>query len=109
LNGRAARLAVLAVGVLALAFLPVCPARFLAHAPCPGCGLVRATMRAASGDLAGAMHLHPLWLAAVAAVGWYAIPSKEPRRTWPAIAVSVAFVAVWLARFFGAFGGPAPV
>ena len=37
----------------------LCPFRFLAHLPCPGCGMARACIALAQGDFAGAWYYHP--------------------------------------------------
>lgn len=37
-----------------------CPTRFLTGICCPGCGMTRAVMHLCKGDVAGAIHYHPL-------------------------------------------------
>lgn len=39
---------------------------------------------------------------------WSSILGAGPAK-WIGFAVMTALVAIWVARFFGAFGGPAPV
>lgn len=125
--GRAARLGVIALvigGALALG-LPLCPFAIITRHPCPGCGLTRAAFALAHGHVGEALRLHPLSVvlvpAVVAALGLNALgylregrvaaaESLAGRRvTAVAIALGAAAVIVWIARFFGAFGGPVPV
>lgn len=112
--------------VVALALgAPFCPSAGFLGVPCPGCGLTRATLSLLSGDLRGALALHPLVLVvtpAVAALLGYAayrlLARGAARRaskrvssmlTTSACVLVVALIAVWLARFAGSFGGPVPV
>jgi hypothetical protein len=108
---------------LLLVLLPVpspCPVRLVLRIPCPSCGLTRAARLALAGDWAGATHMHPLWfvvlpfVSVVAAVecaayvrtgSWGVLMSRR----WvqrAGIAVAASLVVVWVARWFGAFGGP---
>ena len=115
-------------GVAALvvaARVPLCPTAALLHLPCPGCGMTRAGVALLHGDLAGALALHPLSVVAVPLVGglvaWnaaaYVRSGTAPGLTalharWVTLATAAlgaALIAVWIARFFGAFGGPVPV
>lgn len=116
-------------GAGALAVLldaPLCPSAALLGIPCPGCGLTRATLALLRGDVGGAFHFHPLvfvlsplfiGLLANALVDYVRGPiQRAPRRRWntpwlgPALWLLLALMlGVWGARFFGAFGGPAPV
>lgn len=119
-----------AVLAIALALeVPFCPTATLFGVPCPGCGLTRATLCLLSGELAQALRFHPLVvllaplyssLIAAAALGYVrgARPATAPARpslwldrrvTALAWALLGLVLAVWVARFFGAFGGPAPV
>jgi hypothetical protein len=130
-------LALLALPVVAAlgSDLPLCPLAGIFGIPCPGCGLTRATLAALRGDIATALHFHPLvfWVAPVYVflVGgllWGYVrgtPPPAPRtdaaktltrtllfgRATSAIAgVTIALLlGVWVARFLGAFGGPVPV
>ena len=117
----------IALAIAALVFvssLPAtCPMRVLLHVPCPTCGVTRATRLALHGDLSGATHMHPLWMLVVpwtAAVACVQLAHHlrhatfAPLARWPLLLRSgqvllVLLVVVWIARFFGAFGGPAPV
>lgn len=102
---------------------PLCPLRLVLGVPCPSCGLTRATRLAFGGDFAAATHMHPLWfvvLPFVAAVsyvqiaryvrtGHFAPLEANVRVTRVAQALLGLLVVVWIARFFGAFGGPCAV
>lgn len=129
--GRAKRFAIVSLAlspfVLALAFrLPLCPSATLLGVPCPGCGLTRATAAALGGRFMDALALHPLvFLLTPLYVGFVGVAAStyiwgtERTRSdsWRvgkhiglvmAIAM-VLMVAVWVARFFGWFGGPVPI
>lgn len=116
-----------AFALIAATGLPLCPMAGVLGIPCPGCGLTRATLALLHGDIATAFHFHPLvfvisplfaWLTASAAIGYVRGPRARPNlKPWLASrtatvllsALLVATFAVWLARFAGYFGGPAPV
>lgn len=118
-----------AYGLVAAWFLSgiqTCPTAATLGVPCPGCGLTRATLAAAQGDFAEAFALHPLfWLISpvfivlllAVALGYIRgrtvlpfLARVSPRTiTIAGIAFSVVTFGVWLARFYGAFGGPVPV
>jgi len=121
--------ALAAVAALVVALeVPLCPTASVFGVPCPGCGLTRATLALLRGDARTALHLHPLvFLLAplyfavlgAAAVAYVRAPlaAAPRRRAWiagrgvTALAslLLVLVLGVWVARFFGAFGGPAPV
>lgn len=125
--GRVARLGLIGSALaIAIAFdVPLCPFAVFTHHPCPGCGLTRATLALARGQVLDAVHLHPLSpLLSPLVVGIFAynaaIYVREGRWaaaegvlsrwvTWLGVSLFVALVAVWIARFFGAFGGPVAV
>jgi hypothetical protein len=125
--GRAARLAGIAVvlGAAVLLEVPLCPFAIVTHHPCPGCGLTRATLALLHGHVADAYHLHPLVflmtpLVAAGAVfnatsylrhgRWSASEALSGRAyTVGALALGAVMLTLWIARFFGAFGGPVPV
>jgi hypothetical protein len=125
--GRAARLGLVG-GALGLALalgVPLCPFALVTRHPCPGCGLTRATLALARGQLGEALHLHPLSPVLVPlVVGVFAFnaASYVRHRRWAAaeglqgrwltrlgVVLFAAMIAVWIARFLGAFGGPVPV
>ena len=105
--------------------VPLCPVAILTRHPCPGCGLTRATLALLHGHLGEALRFHPLVplvtpLVALA-LGWNAISYVRHGRwaateglqgrwvTTAAATLGALLVAVWVARFLGALGGPAPV
>jgi len=103
-----------------------CPVRALTHHTCPTCGLTSAFREMLRGHFAGATKLHPLALVvipfviAIVAVelvsfartgrfGFWAEKTKAKSAVRVAgIAMCAALFVVWIARFFGAFGGPIP-
>jgi hypothetical protein len=126
---RAAWLSALLVGLgLLVAYGPsFCPTALLFGVPCPGCGLTRATLALLHGDVAGALRLHPLApvLAPLFAAAMAKVVLDQARfgagRPWTprfwggrgvtlgASALLVVLLGVWVARFAGHLGGPAPV
>ncbi|MEZ4374732.1 MAG: DUF2752 domain-containing protein [Polyangiaceae bacterium] len=105
-----------------------CPSARMFNQPCPGCGLTRATMAALHGHLGEAFHLHPLFFLAAPFHAFALVYGSwlllAPKRLQPSndalfasgkrigqlyIVISVLLVVLWVARFFGAFGGPVPV
>jgi hypothetical protein len=107
---------------------PLCPMAASLGVPCPGCGLTRATLALLHGDIAGALHFHPLvWLLAplftlfVGGALWQLMrdprtPTRASRIRWNAPVMNIAAVlllvltlGVWLLRFAGYFGGPVAV
>jgi hypothetical protein len=117
--------ATVAAGLGALTLQPyaICPFAVFSGLPCPGCGMSRSLFALLQGNLALALHYHPLGplLAAGAvlllALRWFRRrwPSKitifrwseAPSYVWWGTLVLV--MSVWIARFAGAFGGPAEV
>lgn len=113
-----------ALGLALLAGVPSpCPVAFLLGVPCPSCGLTRAARAALQLDFAGATHVHPLWFVVLPAlgafvaieVGSYVVRGRafglDKRRSVRVVfgTIIVLLVVVWVARFFGAFGGPVPI
>ena len=118
--------AVVAFFALAVLFsVPLCPFAIITRHPCPGCGLTRATLSLLRGDVIAAVHFHPLAPVVVPLLvgaivyntGVYLYAGKTAATealqgrwiTVAGIALAVLMVGVWIARFFGAFGGPVPV
>jgi hypothetical protein len=129
---RALVAAGLVASALGVVFLdtPLCPTAFFLGVPCPGCGLTRATLALARGDLHAALGFHPLApllspLFAVA-LGKTLVdyvrgpnsaalaPARAPwwtglAATWLAAALLALVLGVWILRFAGYFGGPVAV
>lgn len=105
--------------------IPLCMFARVTHHPCPGCGLTRATLALLRGDLGEAIHFHPLsiiisplvigfvayksWLYIVKGRWWETDKRRGLWSTRASTALVVITIAVWVARFFGFFGGPVPV
>jgi len=97
-----------------------CPVAELLGVPCPGCGLTRAVLALATGDVARALSVHPLSPVVVPFGAWLAhgelarnrraaTPRQRRARASLGAALIALLLGVWLARFFGAFGGPVSV
>ena len=113
------------LGLLALGEVRTCLFAFVARVPCPACGLSRATRALLRGDLAAALEFHPLRLLVLPFVIFLAARTARcfietgsmadaerglagtPRAVM--LGVVVLVLAVWISRFFGAFGGPVTV
>ena len=97
--------------------LPLCPFAMAFGIPCPGCGLSRATFALLRGDVHAAIAVHPLVPVALPATlalllhatSERSLPSRERAAIVSSAVLLVLFVAVWLARFAGAFGGPVSI
>lgn len=107
-----------AASLLALLRIPLCPFALVFSLPCPGCGLSRATGLLLTGHLGAALAVHPLVLAALPGAVLLTVHATSSRRSTRSrelvvaalsAALLVAMVALWLARFAGAFGGPVPL
>jgi len=112
-------------GLLLFANVPLCPFALVTGLPCPGCGMTRATRALLRGNLAESVGWHPLVLpVAPLVVAWallgawrYGVEGRfrsfEENRSRAATVgagvLGALALAVWLARFFGAFGGSVPV
>ena len=113
------------LALILLSQLPFCPMAGVLGIPCPGCGLTRATLALLHGHLGEALRFHPLVLLVSPLVAlvlaWNAV-SYVRRGRWSAVegvrsrwittaaaAIGVLMLAVWVARFLGALGGPVPV
>jgi hypothetical protein len=110
------------VVVVAVALLSIgwrCPIKLLTGIPCPGCGLSRATRLALQGDFSGATRMFPLvWLVVPVVAGFVLVEiigyartgafgaSRRVRGADALMLVTASLMfALWIARFFGAFGG----
>jgi hypothetical protein len=103
----------------------LCPMAAVTGHPCPGCGLTRATLALLQGHLSEAVGFHPLaplvsplvlGLLVYGAVGylrsgrWPATEGRAGARVAGAgVVLWVLLLVVWIARFYGAFGGPVAV
>ena len=101
-----------------------CPLALVAHQPCPACGLTRASLAVLSLDFQRAAALHPLVFVVLPVLGAWVLteahgyvktgrasPSPRAARVFASAfaALFALLVLVWVLRFFGWFGGPAPV
>jgi Protein of unknown function (DUF2752) len=126
-GGRALRLAGGGAALLFLGWVgvPLCPLAAATGYPCPGCGLTRATLALLRGHLSEAVAFHPLAPLLVPLLGGfvaYASLAYVRRGRWPGMQGAAAgrmaaaglllwalLFGVWIARFYGAFGGPVAV
>lgn len=110
--------------LLATKSLPCAFAR-LTHLPCPGCGSTRSVLALVSGNLDGFLHGNPFGVPMAMIAGALALDSLRSVFLYGdfkgmdmrlgkllmrgVLVVAVLECALWIARFFGAFGGPVPV
>ncbi|MGC4065751.1 MAG: DUF2752 domain-containing protein [Polyangiaceae bacterium] len=126
MNSRAVASTVTIVVTLVLlvsANVTLCPLAGLSGVSCPSCGLTRATIALLEGDVARAAVIHPGVFVVLPYLFAFVLGQCRPFRHRSAreralgrrlLAVTgalllVALVAFWVARFFGAWGGPVPV
>ncbi|MHA7132847.1 DUF2752 domain-containing protein [Oerskovia turbata] len=98
---------------------PLCPLLALTGWACPACGGLRATHDLATGDLAGAWAMNPLWVlvAPLLVVAWglwvrrsWRGARARPLRPWVGVVALVVLIAFGIARNVPAlvpFLGPA--
>jgi hypothetical protein len=96
------------------------------HTPCPGCGSTRAVLALVRGDLDGVLHTNPFGpvvAVLIAVIGLQSFVSVLVHGDFRGageghiglvvkraiIVVAVLELTLWVARFFGALGGPVPV
>lgn len=96
------------------------------HTPCPGCGSTRAVLALVRGDVHDLLRYNPLGpavavlLVVLGAQSFVSVLSHGDFRDAGAgrlgdvlkrvlVLVFVLEVGLWIARFFGALGGPVPV
>lgn len=124
---RVVRVALIGAALLFLATsnVPLCVFAKVTHHPCPGCGLTRATLALLHGNMGEALQFHPLsilisplvigfiayksWLYLVKGRWWEIDKRRGIWSTRASTALVIVTIAVWIARFFGLFGGPVPV
>lgn len=116
--------AAIALLLLAGAF-PTCAFKLAVGAPCPGCGLTRATLALLRLDLAEVWRLHPLAPLVSPLFGWLLLRPLAVRIGWVSpeagllrgraltvviVSVVLAMWILYVARLAGALGGhPDPV
>ena len=109
-----AALAVVAAVTAALQLAPgevsllPCPVRLATGVPCPGCGMTRASIALARGDLGGALELQRLALLVLPLLLAVALAPACSRRQWRRLgsplrsgvllAASVLSIGLWVAR-----------
>jgi hypothetical protein len=119
-----------AVAILLLD-VPLCPVAGVLGWPCPGCGLTRAALALLGGHFAAAWRFHPLIYVVVPCVVVFGaktildVATRRDADTRPAVRVHdrrrdrllsmvaglglALLLGVWVARAFGALGGPVAV
>lgn len=100
-----------------------CPIARVTHHPCPTCGITTATKYILTLRFADAWAMHPLSFVVVPLLGLL-VSLEMGRFVWTGelghygkmrvtklttLVLALALFALWIARFFGAFGGPVVV
>lgn len=117
-----------AAGLFSLLYAKAVPCAFalMFHRPCPGCGSTRAVLCLLHGDVHGMTRFNPLGPVIALLIGIMALQSlvsvarfgdfRDAGEGKIGVVVKrgifLVFVlefGLWIARFFGAFGGPVPV
>lgn len=77
-----------------------CPIKYLTGVSCPGCGMTRAWLSVAHGDLRQAMAFHPLfWVVPIVFVACVAEPGAKSPVVRAGLMVAIAALLVlWVAR-----------
>ena len=80
-----------------------CPVKFLTGISCPGCGISRALLSLALGDIRAAFHYHPLfWFPILLVVLWFFRRSFDSRQIRYFLTAAVAmYLAVYAIRMYG--------
>ena len=103
-----------------------CPTAALLHVPCPACGTTRSARALFSGDLVGALRIHPVAPLVIVVFGtlaaraiWLVLRQGHSRELLEGrlgrllvvliVLCSGAELVLWVLRWFGMFGGPVPV
>lgn len=108
----------------------LCPFANVVGQPCPGCGFTRAGIALLHLDLGTALHYHPMSLAAAPLLAYLVVRGthtyllgRAPRwakrvdaafirsglakwQDWFWGTLALLLLGIWVARFFGALGGP---
>ena len=110
-----------ALAALGALGVPTCMFALCTGQPCPGCGMTRAAVALAHGDLALATAQNPTALLTVPVsaglVAFFALSyvydgklrAGHGPAKWLAIGTIALLTVVWIARALGAFGGPVSV
>lgn len=98
--GFAAHLFGIAPGKLAI--LP-CPVHFITGVECPGCGMTRACIALAGGDIRQALHYNPLSLGLVLLAGVFALFPSRIRLFWLRLPPGIRACATWTMLAFVLF------
>ena len=126
--GRATLGLVAGAGLFTLLYAGGVPCMFakVTHHPCPGYGSTRAVIAFLHGDLDGVVRFNPLGPAVALLIGIFAAQAWFSLVRWgdfrdagkgrvpllikrALIGLAVVEFLLWVARFFGLFGGPVPV
>ena len=96
-------LSLLAMFLLALVLFILdigCPTRFLTGICCPGCGMTRAVMYLCKGDVAGAIHYHPLVFTLPIIVVLFVFKDRINKKVLNIILITiiVLFISVYIIR-----------
>ena len=79
-----------------LALFP-CPIHLICGVQCPGCGMTRACIALARGDISQALRHNPLSLGLVLFAAGYALAPATVRRNWQRLTPAVRATAKWTA------------
>lgn len=125
---RVALVAALLAGFATLALVKAIPCAFarVFHVPCPGCGSTRSVLALLRGDVASALRYNAFGPVMALLIGILALEvvvslarfgdlrNVAERGVGAVVKYGILVVAgceivLWVARFFGALGGPVPV
>lgn len=72
-----------------------CPFHFITHVQCPGCGMTRACLALAHGDVRAAWQHHPFALALVLLALGFAFVPQQMRRRWRQMPPATRNAGIW--------------